>query len=76
MTCNCESCQYGREVERNLKWLPKKKRAFFYEMYMKLVHEQMDRNYAECIIEGTWPSAREVLSRHWPELQEAKGNIQ
>lgn len=44
--CECRVCLYAAEVEANLAMLDERPRAFFEEMYSRLCHAEMDRDWA------------------------------
>lgn len=66
MSCECEQCQYSREVNEQLALLPEAQRKFFRDMYLKLFDTQADLNYLEVIKDGSWPNSVEILT-NWLE---------
>ena len=70
--CDCRVCQYGAEVRKHLNAIEDENaRLFFEDLYEDYCHTRMDRDYYSLIVEGQWPSAREVLSNFWPELKKS-----
>lgn len=43
--CKCAVCSYYVEVEANLATLPEASRPFFEDMYSRLCHAEMDRDW-------------------------------
>ena len=64
MSCECDMCVYGREVQSQLSELTESQREFFEDMYDRLMGESMDRNYYQAIVNGTWPSSEEILASY------------
>jgi hypothetical protein len=61
--CNCQVCQDTRHFRTELKQLPAEHQSIFEGLYDNLLHVEMDRDYYHAILEGSWPSAQEILAR-------------
>lgn len=61
--CECDICQYGREVRRHLSMLSDDVRPFFADMHERLFHAEDDLDYARAVLDGSWPSAVPQLQR-------------
>ena len=59
--CDCDRCQYSREVKKMLDGLEPEKRKFFEIMYEGLLNTQSDLDYQNAIMDGSWPNAIPIL---------------
>lgn len=59
--CDCKVCAREREVRAQLELLPAPQRSFFEGLYDDLTHAELDRDYYHAVLDGSWPSADEVL---------------
>lgn len=60
--CDCATCTYNKLVSSKLAELPEHQRAFFAELHENYGMAKADLNYAEAIIDGSWPSADECIA--------------
>ena len=60
-TCNCDVCQRNKTFCARLAWLPEPQRAYWDSLGEDLLHLQMDVDYYKAIMNGQWPSGKEVL---------------
>lgn len=44
--------------------IPKEDEAFWSDIFSALNHAESDRDYYHAIVEGSWPSADEVIAKH------------
>ena len=61
--CNCQVCQDTRNFRAELNQLPAEHQSVFDGLYDNLLHVEMDRDYYHAILEGSWPSAKEILEQ-------------
>lgn len=61
MSCNCKVCQFAKQVDGAMAGTYDEMRDMIAELYLRLVHAEMDRDVAESVIDGSWPSAAEVI---------------
>lgn len=62
MACECDLCVRNRKTDENLAKIEDPEvRAFWENIYDALNDAEMSRDVAEAIIEGSWPSADEII---------------
>lgn len=61
--CNCQVCQDTTHFRAELTQLPAEHQPVFEGLFDDLLHVEMDRDYYHAILDGSWPSAAEILSR-------------
>jgi hypothetical protein len=61
MACNCGVCQFAGEVDRAKRGTKAQMRAMIDTLYDRYVGEGMDRNWADAVIDGSWPDADEII---------------
>ena len=59
--CNCRVCERNKVFAEKLDLLPEPQRAYWESLYEDLCHAEMDNNYHDAILQGHWPSGKEVL---------------
>ena len=60
--CNCAQCQRSRRVSATLETGDMDAfRALIHELYTELMHTEMDLNYAQAVVDGSWPDAASVI---------------
>jgi hypothetical protein len=62
--CHCSLCIRTREFREALEKLPASDRMFWTDIYSHLFHAEADRDYYKAIVEGSWPNADEIISKH------------
>lgn len=60
--CGCDICLFAGEVDRAKLGTRDDMLAMIDTLYSRYINEGMDRCYAEAIIDGSWPSADEVIA--------------
>lgn len=71
VSCVCQLCERHRRVETVLRGKDIKAMIHLIrELESRLDHTEADLNYDEAVLDGSWPSAPEILSR---SLERAKG---
>lgn len=63
MSCACDLCERNNTVADALARLPVSERDFWAGIYEDLSTAEMDRDWANAIIDGSWPDADEVIER-------------
>lgn len=61
--CNCQVCQDTTHFRAELMQLPAEHQPVFEGLFDNLLHVEMDRDYYHAILEGSWPSAAEIIAR-------------
>ncbi len=61
MDCSCESCKHLVEFQTRLNAIPEEHRPFFEDLMLRYDAACMDRDVNACILDGTWPSAKEHI---------------
>lgn len=64
MSCQCKLCSRTREFRTKLEAVPEQEREFWSNMYEYLCETEADRDYYKAVVEGTWPTADEVIKNH------------
>lgn len=67
--CNCKLCQRNRVFDAKIAALPEEHRGYFESLYEGLMDTEMDNDYQNAILDGSWHSAVEILE---DALQRAK----
>ena len=62
--CNCRVCDRHDQFIKDLEKIPEEHRAFVQDLYDQLVDVEMDLNYYQCIVNGSWPNADEVIKSY------------
>ena len=62
--CDCNLCQRTRKFRETLDRVPEADKKFWNDIYDTLFHAEFDLNYYRAIVEGSWPSADEILARY------------
>jgi hypothetical protein len=62
--CECELCQYIREFEKHLEHVPDEHKEFFNNLLEMYLDVDMDKDYYRCIVEGSWPTADEIIAQY------------
>lgn len=70
MTCNCKICVDGREYERIIAQLPTSDREWMEQYYEQCCNEGLDAGVNQAILDGTWPSAVEILEHSLLKAQQ------
>lgn len=60
--CDCPNCLDSREFDVRLAELPEHQRAYFAEQRENFALQGADLNHANAVIEGSWPSADEIIA--------------
>ena len=61
--CECEVCIRGRRLKSVAGKLNEDDAKWLLEMGAEFAHRSMDRDYCQAIMDGSWPSAVEILER-------------
>jgi len=61
MDCQCRICIRHRKFQEWRKQLPDEAKAFADELYCSLNTIEDDLDYATAVINGSWPTADEVI---------------
>ena len=59
-----ELCTRSIQVRAALDKIPESERAFWTDIYNHLCNVECDRDYYKAIVDGSWPSADEILSNY------------
>jgi len=70
--CKCQWCVWHHKFKQHLANVPEESKAFFNEMCDELVQIQEDFSISEAVIDGSWPSADDVISFRRKKLAEKK----
>lgn len=62
MSCTCQICQRDSVFAERIQQIPVQHRPYFTDIYVALEHAEMDVDYLGCIIDGTWPSADDIIA--------------
>ena len=62
--CECELCIRTKKFIAALEKIPESERAFWTDIFDLLGNVECDRDYYKAIVEGSWPSADEVISNY------------
>ncbi len=62
MTCECKGCIEMTRFFKIVKQLPDEDRKWMEELYETIDGERLDANVNQCIIEGTWPTADQIIA--------------
>jgi hypothetical protein len=60
--CNCDLCTRNRKVTLEIERLPEDRQQFFKELFDYLNHVEMDLDYSQAIINGSWPEADGIIA--------------
>ena len=60
--CNCEFCQESSRMRRIVSRLPADDAKWLTEFYNKHLNICMDADYNSAILDGSWPSAKMILT--------------
>jgi hypothetical protein len=60
--CNCETCQYTEAFNNHLQMIPKEQHEFFSDLYEGYLDKCMSLDFANAVIDGTWPIANEIIT--------------
>jgi len=62
--CDCDICQRGRKLQTIIDTLPSKENKKYFTAYVNNMYEsEADLEYQNCIMDGSWPQAVEILER-------------
>ncbi len=64
MVCNCKLCIRSKEFQVALEKIPESDREFWKDLYNDLGNVEQDRDYYKVVVDGSWPSADEVIAHH------------
>jgi hypothetical protein len=59
--CTCELCIRLKSIREHIEALPEEHREYWDNMVEGMLHVEFDNDYYKAIMEGGWPSGREVL---------------
>lgn len=62
--CTCDLCNRSRQFRGELEKLPEVDREFWTNLYNHLCNVEADRDYYKVVVDGSWPSADEVIANH------------
>ena len=62
--CNCNLCIRTRQFRETLEKIPEQDREFWSKMYDYLCEVEDDRDYYKAVVDGSWPTADEVIAYH------------
>ena len=69
MTCTCPFCEKHRRIDEIVNSKDIDKMAYLIrELEDDLVNIQSDNDRLKAILDGSWPSAREILKNAWYKL--------
>lgn len=60
--CNCKTCAEHREFRAKVAELPAEQRPYFEALYEELHNVRADKNYADVLIDGSWPTADKIIT--------------
>lgn len=63
MACQCRICDRHRKFKAWLATIPETSKEFANDLMTELDHAEDDANYWHSIVDGSWPSADEVIER-------------
>lgn len=64
MACDCKLCKRTGQFKTVLERAPEQDKKFWNEIYNALFHSEADRDYYKCVVDGSWPTADEVIISH------------
>ena len=70
--CQCDLCTTHRIIN---KYIPKKEREVVKECFERLMNRAADGDYYSAIIDGSWPSAEEILRNSLKRIEENKKSL-
>ena len=71
--CICEWCQLSRRIERTKKnGSHQQKNKLINEIVNRLCCAEDSLNYEECVADGSWPTAVEVMEQRLKRVKEKK----
>lgn len=62
--CNCRICLRSHRFKEALEKVPDQEKQFFRDLFSDLYSVEMDRDYYRAIVEGSWPTADEIIRKH------------
>ena len=63
MSCDCGICKRQAEFVRRLELIPECEREYWEWIYSELESAEMDADWANAVIDGSWVDADEVIER-------------
>lgn len=60
--CQCKGCLIYQEYNKHKQLIPESSRKFFDRIMDNLLEAEEDRDYYKCILDGSWPTAKEILT--------------
>ena len=76
MTCQCDICKRSRHVRRELAGGSKRRlRDLVEKLYNQLEGAEMELNYSQAILDGSWPTAVETLEQSLARARERRHEL-
>ena len=73
--CECKICVDGREFHRIISQFPAIDKTWMEKYYDDVCNEGLDANVNECIINGTWPNADDIIKFQREKQEERRNGI-
>lgn len=63
LTCECALCAHARDFDAYIQRVTDPDaNKFFTDLYERYESTDFDRDYYQCIIDGSWPGADEIIN--------------
>lgn len=73
--CECALCKRNLAVVEQLKALPDSQRKFWEEMYDILLHTELDLDWNQAIVNGSWPDADRIIESRREQVRERQKQL-